>query len=324
MSQPNQIAKKEKLLITGGSGFLGKNLAIKLKDKYDIILTSRNNKQNFIVAKLTGCPVIPMDVSNIESIRDVFSEVSPDIVIHGAATKFVDLCEKFPMEAIDVNITGSQNVARVSVEKGVKIVVGISTDKACPPVRNIYGLTKATMEKMFCLLNNKSDTKFTCVRYGNVAWSTGSVFPIWQEMFDKDKILRTTGPEMRRFFFTIDQAVNLVESAIDNIDITNGNLLSREMKSAQMSDILDVWIKNLGGTWEGLEGRPGERTDEYLVGELELPYVTELMLNNIRHFLISPNEKAPIPYHSVVHSNNCTRLSEEEILEILHAVPDIL
>ena len=315
---------KKKLLITGGSGFLGKNLALKLKEKYEVILTSRNNKNNFIVSKLTGCKVIAMDVSNIESVRDIFLEVKPDIVIHGAATKFVDLCKVYPMEAIDVNIVGSQNIARVAMEKNVETVIGISTDKACPPIRNIYGLSKATMEKLFCLLDGKTETKFACVRYGNVAWSTGSVLPIWKEHHEQTGVIRSTGSEMRRFFFTVDNAVELVENAVENIETIHGQILSREMKSAQMKDILDVWVKHFGGRWEKMEGRPGERLDEYLVGDIELEYTQELTINNIKHFLISPNKKVETPYKDVVHSNNCERLTEEEILGIINGKPDIL
>ena len=314
----------QKILITGGSGFLGKNLALKLKNDYEVILTSRNNKQNFIVGKYTDCRVIPMDVSNIESVRDVFIEVKPDIVIHGAATKFVDLCETYPMESIDVNIVGSQNVARVAMEQGVDTVIGISTDKACPPIRNIYGLTKATMEKLFCLVDGKTKTKFACVRYGNVAWSTGSVLPIWKEQHGKTGVIGTTGPEMRRFFFTVDHAVELVVNAINNIDLIHGQILSREMKSAKMEDILNVWIDNFGGSWERIKGRPGERVDEYLVGETELEYTQKLIINNINHFLISPNKKSENPLSEVVHSNNSVRLTDEEILEIINAKPDIL
>ena len=150
---------KKTILITGGSGFLGRNLALKLKSKYNVFLASRNNKNNVYASKITGCPILPLDVSNIESVRDVLTEVKPNIVIHAAATKFVDLSEKYPMETIDVNVVGSQNIARVCIEKGVEFVVGISTDKACPPVRNIYGLSKATMEKIFCLMDGKTQTR---------------------------------------------------------------------------------------------------------------------------------------------------------------------
>ena len=124
------------VLITGGSGFLGRHLGRDLKGSYRTVLAARNNKVNLEAAQRTGCEVLPIDVTNIESVRDVFLESGPDIVIHAAATKFVDLAELQPMECIDVNVGGSQNVLRVAMERGVDTVVGVSTDKAAPPVRN--------------------------------------------------------------------------------------------------------------------------------------------------------------------------------------------
>lgn len=312
------------ILITGGSGFLGRNLALNLKNNYNIILGSRNNKQNFTASKITGCRALPLDVSNIESVRDIIKETKPHIIIHAAATKFVDLSEKYPNETIDINVTGSQNVARAAIENGVEFVLGISTDKACPPIRNIYGLSKATMERLFCLLNKKSETQFACVRYGNVAWSTGSVLPIWKKMHEETGILETTGPEMRRFFFSIQDAVDLVINAIDNKDLIQGQVLSRVMKSAQIEDILNVWVKHFGGQWKKIQGRPGERDDEFLVGETELAYCQVITLNNIKHFLISPNTKVESGLPAIFTSKEADRLSEDEILEILNSSPDIL
>jgi UDP-N-acetylglucosamine 4,6-dehydratase len=312
------------ILITGGSGFLGRNLALHLKDTYKVFLASRNNKQNILASKLTGCESLPLDVANIESVRDAVKLTKPNIIIHAAATKFVDLSEKYPNETIDINVTGSQNVARVAMENDVEYVLGISTDKACPPIRNIYGLSKATMERLFCLLNKKGETQFACVRYGNVAWSTGSVLPIWKKMHEETGLLQTTGPEMRRFFFSIQDAVNLVITAIDNKDIIQGQVLSRIMKSAQIQDILDVWTKHLGGKWERIVGRPGERDDEFLVGETELNYCQVINFNNIKHFLLSPNTKVETPYPNIFTSKEAERLSEAEILELLNSVPDIL
>lgn len=316
--------EKKTILITGGSGFLGRNLALKLKNEYNVFLASRNNKNNALASKLTGCPSLPLDVSNIESVRDVIREIKPNIIIHGAATKFVDLSEKYPMETIDINITGSQNIARVAIENNVEVVVGISTDKSCPPIRNIYGLSKATMERMFALMDGKSNTKFTAVRYGNVAWSTGSVLPIWETMHKETGKIGTTGPEMRRFFFTVNHAVELVINAIDNIDLVRGRIFSREMKSAQMKDILDVWIENYGGTWEHIEGRPGERNDEFLVGETELEYCERVSINNVNHFLISTNKKVDNPtMKEVFTSENAERLTKDEILSIIKSGKDV-
>lgn len=309
------------ILITGGTGFLGRRLGLALKKEYRVILTGRNNKQNFMAQKFTGCEVLPLDISNIEAVRDVVNETKPDIIIHAAATKFVDLAEKQPMECVDVNVLGSQNVARVAVDKDVEIVIGISTDKASPPVRNTYGLSKALMERVFCSMNRKKKTRFTCVRYGNVAWSTGSVLTIWNKMIKETGIIGTTGPEMRRFFFTVDDAVRLVLAALYNIDLVEGKVLSMKMKAAQISDILRVWTENKGGKWEKIEGRPGERLDEFLIGDAELPFTKELELDGITHYLISFNEKVDNPVAFGLSSANTDKLSDQEILSLIENPP---
>src|ERR1044072_2938636 len=117
----------KKILITGGSGFLGRHLAAKLKQKNRILLAARNNANNMMAELKTGCPVVPMDITNEKSIRDVLNEFKPDTIIHAAATKFVDISEKNPFECIDVNVVGSQNIARQAIECGIENVVGIST-----------------------------------------------------------------------------------------------------------------------------------------------------------------------------------------------------
>jgi UDP-N-acetylglucosamine 4,6-dehydratase/5-epimerase len=309
------------VLITGGTGFLGKRLGLALKNEYRVILAGRNNKQNFTAQKFTGCEVLPLDITNIEAVRDIVNETKPDIIIHAAATKFVDLAEKQPMECVDVNVLGSQNIARVAIDKDIDIVIGISTDKASPPVRNTYGLSKALMERVFCSMNGKKKTRFTCVRYGNVAWSTGSVLTIWNKMIKETGVIGTTGPEMRRFFFTVDEAVRLVLAALYNIDIVEGKVLSMKMKAAQIQDILRVWTENNGGKWEQIEGRPGERLDEYLIGDAELPFTRELTIDGITHYLISFNEKVKSPLELGLSSANTDKLTDEEILRLINNPP---
>ena len=311
----------KKILITGGTGFLGKQLALALKEKADVVLTARNNKQNFKAKSVTGCEIMPVDVSSIESVRDCVAEVNPDLIIHAAATKFVDLSEIMPMECIDVNILGSQNVARVAIDKGVKAVIGISTDKAAPPIRNIYGMSKAMMERIFCSLDTKTDTKFACVRYGNVAWSTGSVLPIWKKMYEDTNMLQSTGPEMTRFFFTVDEAVQLILTAMENFKDIHGKVLSRRMKSSLIRNILEVWVKEIGGKWKTMEGRPGDRLYECLIGELELEYTREIIYNDIIHYLISFNNKVDHPLEAIISSDNAERLTDDEIKFILMNAP---
>jgi FlaA1/EpsC-like NDP-sugar epimerase len=308
---------KKKILITGGTGFLGINLAIKLKKKYKIILSGRNNKLNYIAKNKTDCDTIPLDVSNIESVRDAVNYAKPDIIIHAAATKFVDLSEKFPFETIDSNIIGSSNIARVAIDKKISSVIGISTDKASPPIKNIYGLSKSLMEKLFIASNKSNNTKFTCVRYGNVAWSTGSVFPIWNQMYKKNREIITTGPYMRRFFFLVDDAVNLVETTLNNIRFLSGKILSVEMKSAKMIDILKVWIEKFGGRYRISKTRYGDRLDEYLIGEDELKFTKKIKIKDKNYYIIDPYAVLRKPLTKIVSSSNAKKLSKLEILKII-------
>ena len=308
---------KETILVTGGTGFLGRALALKLKDTYGVVLTGRNNKQNAYAAQITGCEVLPMDVARIESVRDTFQEVKPSIVVHAAATKFVDLAERQPMECVDVNVIGSQNVSRVAIEQEVTAVIGISTDKATPPVRNTYGLSKALMERMLCAMNGKAKTRFVTVRYGNVAWSTGSVLPVWNDMHVRTGVIGTTGPNMTRFFFTVDEAVDLVTVAISHIDEFQGQVLSRAMKSALIRDVLETWVKEKGGTWKVIQGRPGERDQEFLVGDLELPYTRKTLIDGIEHYIISFNSKVETPLEKRVCSDTAERLNGEELRSLV-------
>jgi len=311
----------KKILITGGTGFLGRELGRQLKKDYTVYLSGRNNTQNMWAQRYTGCEVLPMDVSSIESVRDGFNSIKPDIIIHAAATKFVDISEKQPFEAVDVNVLGSQNVARVALDKNIETVIGISTDKAVPPVRNTYALTKALMERMYCSLSAKSSTRFACVRFGNIAWSSGSVLPIWKKMFDETGVISTTGPEMRRYFIMVAEASEIVITCLNNIAVLNGNVLTKDMKCAQIEDLLKTWIKHKGGKWEKVAGRPGDRIDEHLVGESEKEYTTEAVFNNELYYVTSMNTKSEKPVKNSLSTETAKRFSEDEMLAIINGVP---
>lgn len=311
-----------RILVTGGTGFLGKRLGKRLREMGNyVVLSGRNNKQNLLAAEFSGCAVLAMDVSHIESVRDIVTQAQPEVIIHAAATKFVDIAEKQPMEAIDINVIGSQNVARVAIEKGIKLVIGISTDKASPPIRNTYGLTKALMERLFSAMDGKSATHFLCVRYGNVAWSTGSVLGIWRKMLKNQGLIGTTGPEMFRFFFTVNEAVDLLVTALGHAPELYGKVLSRQMKAAQLEDILKIWTAQEGKRYERITGRPGERNEEYLIGELELPYTRVVHYDGTAHFIISFNEKVENPLPAILSSGSAERLTDEEIKMLINNPP---
>lgn len=309
---------KSTVLITGGSGFLGRRLALALREDYRVFLAGRNQHQNTVAAKFSGCSALGVDVARYDSIRDAVVETKPDIIVHAAATKYVDLGERQPLECIDINVTGSLNVARIAIEREIPLVVGISTDKATPPIRNTYGMTKAVMERVFCGLDGTSKTKFVCTRFGNIAWSVGSVFPTWMRMQeDSGGVIGTTGPEMRRFFFTVDEAVRVVQHAIGHADELHGCILGRRMKAALIRDILEQWVAHRGGSWQHIEGRPGERDDEYLIGDLELPYTRETVYEGIPHYAISFNQIQANPPSQALTSANAERLTAPEIVDMI-------
>ena len=313
-----------KIMITGGNGFLGMRLAERLKRLgNEVILCSRNNRNNLLAEQITGCRALAMDVSSIESVRDIVTQVEPQVIIHAAATKFVDIAESQPLETLDINVVGSQNVARVAIDKGVKVVLGISTDKASPPIRNVYGLTKSLMERLFCRLNGRGGVKFSCVRYGNVAWSTGSVLGIWKKMIEDTSQIGTTGPNMYRYFFTVDQAVDLVINAYNHIDEIAGQVISREMKAAQLIDIINVW-KSINDkiTVKSLPERHGERQEEFLIGHEEISKTYEKKIDGIKHYILNFDQDVSNPVDSVLSSRSAEKLSFEEIKHLLQTPPE--
>ncbi|MBI3511272.1 MAG: polysaccharide biosynthesis protein [Bacteroidetes bacterium] len=314
----------ERMLITGGTGFLGRALAVKLKNKFEVLICGRNNSQNSFAQMQTGCKAVPMDVARIESVKDIFYSFQPHHVIHAAATKFVDISEKEPFEAIDINVIGSENIARMAIEHQCKTVIGISTDKAAPPVSNTYALTKALMERTFCALDAKTKTHFACVRFGNIAWSSGSVFPIWKKMAAMNKKIETTGSHMRRYLLTVEEAADLVILAHENINEVKGGVLIRDMKALQIEDVLKIFAANSNVPWEKIAPRPGEREDEFLLGETELRYSEKKVFGGITHYLFTPNKISAQPVTEILSTLTAPRFSEEELKMLVKEPENIL
>jgi UDP-glucose 4-epimerase len=307
----------QRILITGGSGFLGRELALKLKNKYEIILAARNNGLNKKAEEITGCVSIPMDVSNMHSVSDGFNLCKPHLVIHAGATKYVNVSEEQPLETIDVNVLGSQNIARASISHGIQTVIGVSTDKAAPPVPNIYGNSKALMERMFCSLDHTHVTNFSCVRFGNIAWSTGSVFPLWKKMMEENNHIESTGPNMKRFFFSVSDAAKLVIRNIDNIELTKGKILSMKMKAAKISDLLEVWQQLYGTSWNDIGRRLGETDHESMIGSTELKFTEEIQLEGLPHFLTSTRNIANNHITELFSTEHSDIHSEEEMTRLI-------
>ena len=136
-------------------------------------------------------------------------------------------------------------------------------------------------------------------------------------MFNKNKTILTTGPYMRRFFFSVNEAVSLIDQALKLKNKLNGKILSAEMKSAKMIEFLKVWVKKFGGKYKIIQSRKGDRLDEYLIGDNELKYAKEMKIKSKRYFVIDFNEISKKPLKKIISSQNAKRLSKSEIEKII-------
>ena len=223
------------ILITGGTGSFGNRVAAHLlkQSPAQIRIFSRDEKKQWEMQQ--AFPQFQYLVGDVrEEARLEEAMAGVDLVFHAAALKHVPSCEKFPYEAYKTNVGGSQNACRAARAAGVKTFVALSTDKAVKPL-NAMGASKAMMEKLVCSQNqNGGDTKFCCVRYGNVMGSRGSVIPLFLER-QKTGILTITDERMTRFMITLEQAVNMVWHTFD--DMIGGEIYVKKIPSIKIKDI---------------------------------------------------------------------------------------
>jgi len=182
----------------------------------------------------------------------------------------VPSCEYFPYEAVETNIGGPENIVRAIREHDLNIetVVGISTDKACKPV-NVMGMTKAIQERVFLKANlDCTNTRFVCVRYGNVLASRGSVIPFFHDQITKGGPVTITTPDMTRFLLTLDQAVDTVFAAVKGAK--PGETYIPRVPSARIIDVADALIEKRKVKKEIIGVRPGEKIHEILITEEEI------------------------------------------------------
>ena len=211
------MLKGRKVLITGGAGFLGRALVSRIlpMNPREIVVASRDEVKHANMRQAFPDVIyIVADVRDQQRIRRATHGV--DVIIHAAAMKRVESCAFDPQEAIKTNVVGSQNVVEAALDNEVPIVIGISSDKACNPL-NLYGSTKATMEKLFLSANSYNlggVPRFSVVRYPNVLGSTGSVIPLFLQQ-KKTGVIPITHMEMTRFVITADDAVNLILNTIE-------------------------------------------------------------------------------------------------------------
>ena len=282
-----------KVLITGGTGTVGKALISSRDNEY--ISISRNEEN---ITKLKReYPEVKCYVGNIEDkslLLRVFKEVKPDVVVHSAAMKHIDLMEQNPIAGCNVNVIGSLNVVEASIINDVAITIGISTDKACM-AESVYGASKYLMERVF-MNTNTDENRFALTRFANVAHSAGSVLPFWLKLKKEGKRLKLTDPDMNRLIFTKEDAASLINRTIDFTKENGGGFVkSYKMKCVNMMD-LSMCISD---KIEIVGKRPGEKTDEDLISEREISRT--FIYGDDIHIRMEENEgdnKLSEPYNS--------------------------
>jgi FlaA1/EpsC-like NDP-sugar epimerase len=301
---------KEKVLITGGTGTVGTAFIKKYHDIYKFFTVSRGEKNIArLKEKYPDVECILGNINNLSQLINTFETVKPDIVIHAAAIKHVNLAELNPTQTVESNVIGSLNVIKASIRAEVPLTVGISTDKACSP-ENIYGYSKKMMEKLF-LEHNNEKTKFVCTRFANVADCEGSVIPLWLNWNKQDKPLKLTDPCMNRLMFSTDDASELIHKAIDlSSKYDNPFILSKKMRTVNMLRLAESISSNI----EIIGKRPGEKLDENLINEKELPY-THLLDDWI--ILFNTIQPKSVNLKKELSSQTATKMNNQDINKLL-------
>ncbi len=299
------MLENKRILITGGTGSLGKVLVRRLltgelgRPKQIIVFSRDEAKQHYMRMEylqraVTTDEVIYQNFRELLSFRigDVrdFHSVSAalreaDVVFNAAALKQVPTCEYFPYEAVQTNITGPENIIRAIREQGLPIetVVGVSTDKACKPV-NVMGMTKALQERLFISANLYSpNTRFICVRYGNVLASRGSVIPLFHDQIRSGGPVTITTTDMTRFLLSLDDAVDVIFEAVKTAN--RGETYIPRVPAAKVTDIASVLIGDRPIQTQVVGIRPGEKIHEILVSEEEAYRTLE---RSSRYYTILP------------------------------------
>ena len=317
--------ENKNILITGGTGSFGHQIVSQLIESIKpnkIVIFSRDEKkqydmQNEFEGQKDLIEFIIGDVRDYASVYEATKSI--DIVYHAAALKQVPNCEFHPFEAVKTNILGAENVRRAAIENDVDVVVAVSTDKAVKPI-NVMGMTKAIQERiMLNPTNGKWNTKFICVRYGNVIGSRGSVIPFFKQRIEEGKFLPITSYEMTRFLLRLEEAIDLVFKA--TIEGETGQLFVKKMPACYITELAKVMskaiTKNEDYQIKDVGIRPGEKIHEVLVSEEEMRRVVETET----HYVIHPFGKLEKPRLmgdlKEYTSNNTEMLNEDGIVSLL-------
>jgi nucleoside-diphosphate-sugar epimerase len=256
------------ILVTGGTGSFGHAFVPMTLAKWNpkkLIIFSRDEMKQWEMAKkFAGDSRLRFFIGDVRDRERMYRALDGvDYVVHAAATKIVPTAEYNPFECVKTNVMGAMNLIDACIDKGVKRVVALSTDKASSPI-NLYGATKLASDKLFIAGNSYSgshETRFAVVRYGNVMGSRGSVIPFFLSIRDKG-VLPITDPRMTRFMISLEQGVELVWRAFE--DMEGGEIYVKKIPSMRMTDLARVVAPEAKQEIVGI--RPGEKLHEQMIG----------------------------------------------------------
>jgi UDP-N-acetylglucosamine 4,6-dehydratase (inverting) len=290
MEKQMQDLTGKSILITGGTGSLGKELTKTIISNWPgvkrLVIFSRDEQKQFQMAQDYPESLFPQlrffigDVRDKERMIRAFEGI--DYVIHAAAMKHVHIAEYNPDECVKTNVGGAENVIQAAIQVGVQHVVALSTDKACAPI-NLYGATKLTSDKLFVAANNirgKHNIKFSVVRYGNVMGSNGSVIPFFLKKKLEDGILPITVESMTRFNISLKGGVDMVLHALDSA--WGGEIFIPKIPSYKITDVAQAVGPNCEHKVIGI--RPGEKIHEEMITSSDSFFTYDLG----RYYVIIP------------------------------------
>jgi UDP-N-acetylglucosamine 4,6-dehydratase/5-epimerase len=273
----SQMLSNSSILITGGTGSFGHTFVPMSLAKFNprrLVIYSRDEMKQWEMAKLYGgddrVRFFIGDVRDKDRLSRALNGI--DYVVHAAATKIVPTAEYNPFECVKTNVIGAMNLIDACIDQGVKHVVALSTDKASSPA-NLYGATKLTSDKLFIAGNSYAgtgDTRFSVVRYGNVMGSRGSVIPFFLSLTDKG-VLPITDDRMTRFMITLEQGVDLVWHAFE--DMVGGEIYVKKIPSMKITDVALAAVPDARHNVIGI--RPGEKLHEQMIGPEDAPHTYE-------------------------------------------------
>jgi UDP-N-acetylglucosamine 4,6-dehydratase/5-epimerase len=322
------------VLITGGTGSFGKKFTETMLHKYrpkKLIIFSRDELKQHEMRQvwddLSGEWPIRYFVGDVRDKERIYrATYGVDVIVHAAALKQVPACEYNPFEAVQTNIMGAKNVIDAAIDNGVKRVMALSTDKAVNPI-NLYGATKLAAEKLFVQGNayaGNRDTRFSCVRYGNVVGSRGSVIPLFLQQRDSG-VVRVTDERMTRFWITLEQGVEFVIRCIGLM--RGGEIFVPKIPSMRVMELVSWLAPNCEVQFDGI--RPGEKINESLLSDEEPRHTVELddmyVVEPVFQWWDTKNWKGSRrvpPDFRYTSDSNARWLTAEELFAMIGTVPD--